>query len=81
MRHASWVMRRPLRLVYGVGFGPINLRVMQIDEYARATVRLSVGPSTTADQVDRAAAILIDQVRKQQHYAVLESDPLVALDS
>ena len=49
--------------------GPVSsvLRAMQVpDEYARATVRLSVGPKTTVDQVNRAADIIIDQVLKQQ---------------
>ena len=49
--------------------GPVSaiLRAMQVpEEYARATVRLSVGPKTTMDQVDRAAVILMKEILKQQ---------------
>lgn len=49
--------------------GPVSavLLAMQVpEEYARATVRLSLGPKTTTDEVDRAAAILIDEVKRQR---------------
>lgn len=34
-------------------------------EYARGTLRLSVGPSTTQDDVDLAAKIIIKEVKRQ----------------
>jgi cysteine desulfurase len=34
-------------------------------DLARATIRLSVGPSTTTDEIDRAATILIETVKSQ----------------
>ena len=49
--------------------GPVSsvLHAMKVPEaFARATVRLSLGPSTTADQVDRAAAILAQEVKRQR---------------
>lgn len=48
--------------------GPVStvLQAMQVpEELARATLRLSLGPKTTADEVDRAAAILAQEVRRQ----------------
>jgi cysteine desulfurase len=42
------------------------LRAMQVPEtYARGTLRLSVGPTTTTDDVDRAAAILAKEAQNQ----------------
>lgn len=49
--------------------GPISavLRAMHIpDNIARGTVRLSLGPSTTADEVDRAAELLLRAVERQR---------------
>lgn len=49
--------------------GPVSavLRAMDVPEvYARGTVRLSLGPYTTIEEVDRAAEILIDEVKRQQ---------------
>jgi len=49
--------------------GPVSavLQAMQVPEdYARATVRLSLGPKTTVDEIDRAAAILIDAIKTQR---------------
>lgn len=34
-------------------------------EYAKGTLRLSVGPTTTADDVDRAAAIICEEAKRQ----------------
>jgi len=34
-------------------------------EFAKGTLRLSVGPTTTADDVDRAAAIIAEEAKKQ----------------
>lgn len=34
-------------------------------EYARGTLRLSVGPSTTIDEVDKAAEIIIEEIKRQ----------------
>lgn len=34
-------------------------------EYARGTLRLSVGPTTTIDDVDKAAIIIIDEIKRQ----------------
>lgn len=34
-------------------------------EYARGTLRLSVGPSTRLDEVDKAAKIIIDEIKRQ----------------
>ncbi len=34
-------------------------------EYARGTLRLSVGPDSTLDDVDKAAEILIDEIKRQ----------------
>lgn len=48
--------------------GPVStvLHAMKVPEaYARATVRLSLGPQTTAEEVDRAASILSQEVKKQ----------------
>jgi len=33
--------------------------------YAKGTLRLSVGPSTTIDEVDRAADIIIGEIKRQ----------------
>jgi cysteine desulfurase len=42
------------------------LRAMQVpDEFARGTLRLSLGPTTRATDVDRAAAIIAEGVKKQ----------------
>ena len=42
------------------------LRAMQVpEEFARGTLRLSLGPTTTADDVDRAAMIIAEGVKKQ----------------
>ena len=49
--------------------GPVSaiLTAMEVpEEFARATVRLSLGPMTTADEVDRAAAILAQEVKRQR---------------
>lgn len=35
------------------------------DEYARGTLRLSVGPTTKIDEVDKAAEIIIKEIRRQ----------------
>jgi cysteine desulfurase len=43
------------------------LKVMQVPiEWAKGTVRLSVGRDTTAEEVDRAAAIVAEAVRRNQ---------------
>ncbi len=34
-------------------------------DYAKGTLRLSVGPTTTADDVDRATAIIVEEAKKQ----------------
>lgn len=34
-------------------------------EFARGTLRLSIGPSTTEDEVDRATSIIVEEVRRQ----------------
>ena len=34
-------------------------------EYARGTLRLSVGPGTTLDDIDKAAQIIIDEIKRQ----------------
>jgi cysteine desulfurase len=50
--------------------GPVStiLQAMQIpDSLARATVRLSVGPDTTANQVRLAAQILVQEVLRQEN--------------
>ena len=42
------------------------LRAMQVpDDYARGTLRLTVGPSTTHEEVERAACIIADEAKKQ----------------
>lgn len=42
------------------------LRAMNVPmEFARGTLRLSVGPKTTAEEVDRAAAIIADATKRQ----------------
>jgi cysteine sulfinate desulfinase/cysteine desulfurase-like protein len=39
---------------------------MQVPEtFARGTLRLSLGPKTTADDVDRAATIIADAAQRQ----------------
>jgi cysteine desulfurase len=48
--------------------GPISaiLKAMNVpDDWARGTVRLSLGPHTTADEVDRAAVYLAEAVQHQ----------------
>ena len=43
------------------------LRNMQVPmEFARGTLRLSVGPYTTHEDVDRASDFILEQVRQQQ---------------
>ena len=43
------------------------LQAMQIpEEVARGTIRLSMGPSTTVEEIDLAAAILIAEIKKQR---------------
>jgi cysteine desulfurase len=34
-------------------------------EYAKGTLRLSVGPSTSTEDVDRAAVIIVEEAKKQ----------------
>lgn len=42
------------------------LRAMQVpDDYARGTLRLSLGPSTTVEEVDRASQIIVEAVEQQ----------------
>lgn len=42
------------------------LQAMQVPmEFARGTLRLSVGPKTTVDEIDRAAAIIADAAKRQ----------------
>ena len=50
------------------GGGKISsvLRAMKVpEEYARGTLRLSVGPGTTEEEVDGAVDILVGAARKQ----------------
>jgi cysteine desulfurase len=43
------------------------LTAMQVPEtFARGTLRLSVGPTTTSDDVDRAAAIIVREAKNQR---------------
>jgi cysteine desulfurase len=43
------------------------LTAMGIPEHiARSTIRLSLGPHTTADEIDRAASILVEEVLRQR---------------
>jgi cysteine desulfurase len=54
--------------------GPVSaiLQAMQIpDSLARATVRLSVGPDTTANQVRLAARILAQEVLRQRNESIV----------
>jgi cysteine desulfurase len=44
-------------------------------EFARGTLRLSVGPKTTPQEVDRAAAIIADAVRRQLEPKVETATP------
>jgi len=47
------------------GISPV-LKAMSVpEEYARGTVRLSVGPTTTAEDVDKAASIIITEAQRQ----------------
>jgi cysteine desulfurase len=57
--------------------GPVSavLLAMQVPtEIARSTLRLSLGPATTADEVDRAAILLGNEIKKQR--GNLERSPL-----
>jgi cysteine desulfurase len=50
------------------GAGGISSVLMAMDvpeEFARGTLRLSVGPTTSAEDVDKAAAIIASEAKKQ----------------
>jgi cysteine sulfinate desulfinase/cysteine desulfurase-like protein len=36
-------------------------------EYARGTLRLSVGPTTTEEEVDVASSIIVEEVKHELH--------------
>lgn len=57
------------------------LRAMQVPEtYARGTLRLSVGPTTTADEVDRASKILAKEAQNQILSLGKKSQPMTTCE-
>ena len=64
--------------------GPVSavLQAMQVPEnFARATVRLSLGPKTTPEEIDRAAAILSEEVKRQRCLVDPERSERSAVDA
>ena len=53
---------------HSTGTGGISAVLVAMDvpeEYAKGTLRLSVGPTTSTEDVDRAAAIIVEEAKKQ----------------
>ena len=49
----------------GIALSPVLSAMGVPIDYARGTLRLSVGPSTTEEEVERAVQVIAEEARRQ----------------